>query len=145
MDTFLHTLTYTVSATPEFRKRQHQGTVGKKVWKGCFTSSCTGQVHTISSLTSSLRLHRLRIVVSISNLHCSIISISGAKMKKPEDLEPKDLTEEEELSEAETDQVSGGVITGDPTFTTLEPSTPSIRGCKCTKGQGGTADWSVAG
>ena len=66
-------------------------------------------------------------------------------MKKPEDLEPKDITEKDELSEAETDEVSGGAMTADPTVKSLETSTPSIRGCDCKKGTGGTADWSAVG
>ncbi len=62
-------------------------------------------------------------------------------MKKPEDTEPKDITEDDELSEAETDQVSGGVMSLDPTVKSIQTMTPVIAGCDCKKGTGGTADW----
>jgi len=64
-------------------------------------------------------------------------------MKKPEDAEPKDLTEEDKLSESDMDEVSGGVLTPKPTVKSLDPSTPSIRGCNCNKGAGSTADWTA--
>lgn len=62
-------------------------------------------------------------------------------MKKPEEQEPKDITEEE-LSEQEAAEVSGGVFTGG-----LSKVTPIAKtdGCNCKKGQGGTADWEAVG
>ncbi len=60
-------------------------------------------------------------------------------MKKPEDQEPKDITEEEELTEEETDEVSGGVLSKESSTLGITP------GCDCKKGQGGTEDWSAVG
>ena len=63
-------------------------------------------------------------------------------MKKPEDQEPKDITEEDELTEAETDEVSGGAITADPAALNIkEPTTVFAGTCNCKKGTGSTADW----
>lgn len=65
-------------------------------------------------------------------------------MKKPEEQKPKDLTDEvvEELTEEETDEVVGGVISMDPTFKTVSPIAGGC-GSKCTIHQGGKADWAA--
>ena len=61
-------------------------------------------------------------------------------MKKPEDQEPKDLTEDE-LSEQETDQVAGGALTKDDSMLSLRDPVVIAGTCDCKKGQGGTEDW----
>jgi hypothetical protein len=68
-------------------------------------------------------------------------------MKKPEDKEPKDITEEDELSEEQTDQVSGGVLLKDASAISREAPTV-LGGASCTncaKGAGSTEDWKAVG